>query len=250
MTARKSATSRHSAARCGGYLPRRDTNVPPLELPPISTYQALLDGSGEREISTTMAFVRIQTALLKDKNEGKFIVPIGRMRRAPSAWKACSARSASTRQWGSLYTPQDSEQLMSYKEDRKGQMLEEGINEAGSGVFVDRRRHGLRQPQTDHGALLHLLLDVRLPARGRFHLGRGDIQARGFLLGATAGRTTLAGEGLQHQDGPQPDRGDDGANCPAPTIPHTPTSWPVIIHDGMKKMYVSRKTSSTTLGDE
>ena len=148
-------------------------------------------------------------------------------RRAPSAWKACSARSASTRSAGQLYTPQDSDQLMSYREDKKGQMLEEGINEAGSHLLVDRGRHRLREPRRQHGAVLHLLLDVRLPARRRFLSGpRATCSARGFLLGGTAGRTTLAGEGLQHQDGHSQLHRDHGAELRAPTTRPTPTSSP------------------------
>jgi pyruvate dehydrogenase E1 component len=227
-------------AALGGYLPRRDTNVPALELPPLSTYQALLDGSGEREISTTMAFVRILTALLKDKNVGKFIVPIVPDEARTFGMEGLFRQIGIYSAVGQLYTPQDSEQLMSYKEDRKGQMLEEGINEAGSvcsWIAAGTAYANHKQIMVPFYIYYSMFGFQRV---GDFIWAAGDIQARGFLLGATAGRTTLAGEGLQHQDGHSQIVATTVPNCRA-YDPAYAYELVVIIHDGMKKMYVEQE---------
>ena len=227
-------------AALGGYLPRRDTNVPALELPPLSTYQALLDGSGEREISTTMAFVRILTALLKDKNIGKFIVPIVPDEARTFGMEGLFRQIGIYSAVGQLYTPQDSEQLMSYKEDRKGQMLEEGINEAGSvcsWIAAGTAYANHKQIMVPFYIYYSMFGFQRV---GDFIWAAGDIQARGFLLGATAGRTTLAGEGLQHQDGHSQIVATTVPNCRA-YDPAYAYELVVIIHDGMKKMYVEQE---------
>jgi pyruvate dehydrogenase E1 component len=227
-------------AALGGYLPRRDTNVPALELPPLTTYQALLDGSGEREISTTMAFVRILTALLKDKNIGKFIVPIVPDEARTFGMEGLFRQIGIYSAVGQLYTPQDSEQLMSYKEDRKGQMLEEGINEAGSvcsWIAAGTAYANHKQIMVPFYIYYSMFGFQRV---GDFIWAAGDIQARGFLLGATAGRTTLAGEGLQHQDGHSQIVATTVPNCRA-YDPAYAYELVVIIHDGMKKMYVEQE---------
>jgi pyruvate dehydrogenase E1 component len=227
-------------AALGGYLPRRDTSVPPLELPPLSTYQALLDGSGEREISTTMAFVRILTALLKDKNIGKFIVPIVPDEARTFGMEGLFRQIGIYSAVGQLYTPQDSEQLMSYKEDRKGQMLEEGINEAGSvcsWIAAGTAYANHKQIMVPFYIYYSMFGFQRV---GDFIWAAGDIQARGFLLGATAGRTTLAGEGLQHQDGHSQIVATTVPNCRA-YDPAYAYELVVIINDGMKKMYVEQE---------
>jgi pyruvate dehydrogenase E1 component len=224
----------------GGYLPRRDTNVPPLELPPITTYQALLDGTGEREISTTMAFVRILTALLKDKNIGKFIVPIVPDEARTFGMEGLFRQIGIYSAVGQLYTPQDSEQLMSYKEERKGQMLEEGINEAGavcSWIAAGTAYANHKQIMVPFYIYYSMFGFQRV---GDFIWAAGDIQARGFLMGATAGRTTLAGEGLQHQDGHSQIVATTVPNCRA-YDPAYAYELAVIIHDGMKKMYVDQE---------
>ncbi len=224
----------------GGYLPRRDTNVQPLELPPLTTYQALLDGSGDREISTTMAFVRILTALLKDKNIGKFVVPIVPDEARTFGMEGLFRQIGIYSAVGQLYTPQDAEQLMSYKEDRKGQMLEEGINEAGSlcsWIAAGTAYANHKQIMVPFYIYYSMFGFQRV---GDFIWAAGDIQARGFLLGATAGRTTLAGEGLQHQDGHSQIVATTVPNCRA-YDPAYAYELAVIIHDGMKKMYVDQE---------
>ena len=224
----------------GGYLPKRNTNVPALAVPPLETFKPLLDGSGDREISTTMAFVRILTALLKDKQIGKSIVPIVPDEARTFGMEGLFRQIGIYSAVGQLYTPQDAEQLMSYKEDKKGQMLEEGINEAGaicSWIAAGTAYANHAQSMVPFYIYYSMFGFQRV---GDFIWAAGDIQARGFLLGATAGRTTLAGEGLQHQDG--------HSQIVATTVPSCRAYDPayayelaVIIHDGMQRMYVEHE---------
>ena len=224
----------------GGYLPRRETDVPALEFPPLESFKSLLDGSGDREISTTMAFVRMLTALLKDKNVGKNIVPIVPDEARTFGMEGLFRQIGIYSAVGQLYTPQDAEQLMSYKEDKKGQMLEEGINEAGalcSWIAAGTAYANHRQSMVPFYIYYSMFGFQRV---GDFIWAAGDIQARGFLLGATAGRTTLAGEGLQHQDGHSQLVATTVPNCRAydPAYAYELT---VIIHDGLMKMYVQQQ---------
>jgi len=224
-------------ARLGGYLPKRDTNIPPLALPGLDLFKPLLDGTGDREISTTMAFVRILTALLKDKNIGRNIVPIVPDEARTFGMEGLFRQIGIYSAMGQLYTPQDADQLMSYKEEKKGQMLEEGINEAGatcSWIAAGTAYANHRQHMVPFYIYYSMFGFQRV---GDFIWAAGDIQARGFLLGATAGRTTLAGEGLQHQDGHSQLVATTVPNCRA-YDPAYAYELAVIIHDGMKKMYV------------
>ncbi len=224
----------------GGYLPKRNTKVPALAVPPLETFKPLLDGSGDREISTTMAFVRILTALLKDQQIGKSIVPIVPDEARTFGMEGLFRQIGIYSAVGQLYTPQDAEQLMSYKEDKKGQMLEEGINEAGaicSWIAAGTAYANHAQSMVPFYIYYSMFGFQRV---GDFIWAAGDIQARGFLLGATAGRTTLAGEGLQHQDG--------HSQIVATTVPSCRAYDPayayelaVIIHDGMQRMYVEHE---------
>jgi pyruvate dehydrogenase E1 component len=223
--------------KLGGYLPKRDTNIPPLELPPLELFKPLLEGTGDREISTTMAFVRILTALLKDKTIGKNIVPIVPDEARTFGMEGLFRQIGIYSAVGQLYTPQDADQLMSYKEDKKGQMLEEGINEAGSTcswIAAGTAYANHKQHMVPFYIYYSMFGFQRV---GDFIWAAGDIQARGFLLGATAGRTTLAGEGLQHQDGHSQLVATTVPNCRA-YDPAYAYELAVIIHDGMKKMYV------------
>jgi len=227
-------------ASLGGYLPRRVTDVPALQFPALETYQALLDGSGDREISTTMAFVRMLTALLKDKNVGQNIVPIVPDEARTFGMEGLFRQIGIYSAVGQLYTPQDAEQLMSYKEDKKGQMLEEGINEAGSlcsWIAAGTAYANHRRSMVPFYIYYSMFGFQRV---GDFIWAAGDIQARGFLLGATAGRTTLAGEGLQHQDGHSQLVATTVPNCRA-YDPAYAYELVVIIHDGLKKMYVEQQ---------
>jgi len=224
----------------GGSLPARRKEAPPLVVPPLASFSALLEGTGEREISTTMAFVRILTALLKDKNCGKNIVPIVPDEARTFGMEGLFRQIGIYSSVGQLYTPQDAETLMSYREDKKGQMIEEGINEAGAlcswiAAGTAYSNHGINMVPF---YIFYSMFGFQRV--GDFIWAAGDIQARGFLLGATAGRTTLAGEGLQHQDG--------HSQLVATTVPNCVTYDPtfayelaVIVHDGMRRMYVDQE---------
>ena len=196
----------------------------------------MLDGTAEREISTTMAFVRILGVLLKDKNMGKHIVPIVPDEARTFGMEGLFRQIGIYSSMGQLYTPQDADQLMSYREDKKGQMLEEGINEAGSlcswmAAATSYTNHGV--PMVPFYIFYSMFGFQRV---GDFIWAAGDMRARGFLLGATAGRTTLAGEGLQHQDGHSQLLATTVPNCRAydPTYAY---ELAVIIQDGLRRMY-------------
>jgi pyruvate dehydrogenase E1 component len=225
----------------GGYLPVRRNSAPALSIPPLSAFDAMLEGTGEREISTTMAFVRILTVLLKDKNIGKNIVPIVPDEARTFGMEGLFRQIGIYSSVGQLYTPQDAETLMSYREDKKGQMLEEGINEAGAlcswiAAGTAYSNHGINMVPF---YIFYSMFGFQRV--GDFIWAAGDIQARGFLLGATAGRTTLAGEGLQHQDGHSQLVASTVPNCVA-YDPAYAYELAVIIHDGMRRMFAEQES--------
>jgi pyruvate dehydrogenase E1 component len=227
-------------ASFGGYLPARRKEAQPLAIPPLEAFQPVLEGTGEREISTTMAFVRLLTILLKDKNIGKNIVPIVPDEARTFGMEGLFRQIGIYSSVGQLYTPQDAETLMSYREDKKGQMIEEGINEAGGlaswiAAGTAYSNHGVNMVPF---YIYYSMFGFQRV--GDFIWAAGDIQARGFLLGATAGRTTLAGEGLQHQDGHSQLVATTVPNCVAydPTYAY---ELAVIVHDGMRRMYVEQE---------
>ena len=224
----------------GGFLPSRRREAPPLVVPPLEAFQPVLEGTGDREISTTMAFVRILTVLLKDKNIGKNIVPIVPDEARTFGMEGLFRQIGIYSSVGQLYTPQDAETLMSYREDKKEQMIEEGINEAGAlcswiAAGTAYSNHGINMVPF---YIYYSMFGFQRV--GDFIWAAGDIQARGFLLGATAGRTTLAGEGLQHQDGHSQLISTTVPNC----VSYDPTyayELAVIIHDGLRRMYVDQE---------
>jgi pyruvate dehydrogenase E1 component len=224
----------------GGSLPARRREAPPLVVPPLESFGPLLEGTGEREISTTMAFVRILTILLKDKNIGKNIVPIVPDEARTFGMEGLFRQIGIYSSVGQLYTPQDAETLMSYREDKKGQMIEEGINEAGAlcswiAAGTAYSNHGINMVPF---YIFYSMFGFQRV--GDFIWAAGDIQARGFLLGATAGRTTLAGEGLQHQDGHSQLVATTVPNC----VVYDPTfayELAVIVQDGMRRMFVDQE---------
>jgi pyruvate dehydrogenase E1 component len=227
--------------RLGGYLPVRRANAPPLTVPPLDAFRSILEGTAEREISTTMAFVRILTVLLKDKAIGKHIVPIVPDEARTFGMEGLFRQIGIYSAVGQLYTPVDAETLMSYREDRKGQMLEEGINEAGStcswiAAATSYANHGIGMVPF---YIYYSMFGFQRV--GDFIWAAGDMRARGFLVGATAGRTTLAGEGLQHQDGHSQLVATTIPNCRAydPTFAY---ELAVIIQDGMQRMYVQNES--------
>ncbi|HET9390613.1 MAG TPA: pyruvate dehydrogenase (acetyl-transferring), homodimeric type [Steroidobacteraceae bacterium] len=224
----------------GGYLPMRRKEAPPLLVPPLETFGPLLEGTGDREISTTMAFVRMLTMLLKDKNIGRNIVPIVPDEARTFGMEGLFRQIGIYSSVGQLYTPQDAETLMSYREDKKGQMIEEGINEAGSlcswiAAGTAYSNHGINM--VPFYTFYSMFGFQRV---GDFIWAAGDSQARGFLMGATAGRTTLAGEGLQHQDGHSQLVATTLPNCVA-YDPAYAYELAVIIHDGMRRMFLEQE---------
>jgi len=232
---------REKRAALGGYMPQRRHDAPPLVIPLLEAFSSILEGTGEREISTTMAFVRVLTILLKDKNIGRNVVPIVPDEARTFGMEGLFRQIGIYSSVGQLYTPQDAETLMSYREDKKGQMLEEGINEAGSlcswiAAGTAYSNHGINMVPF---YIFYSMFGFQRV--GDFIWAAGDIQARGFLLGATAGRTTLAGEGLQHQDGHSQLVATTVPNCIA-YDPAYAYELAVIIHDGLRRMFAERES--------
>ncbi len=223
-----------------GYLPARYSEAPPVELPPLDIFQQQLDGTGDREISTTMALVRMLTKLVKDKNIGKFIVPIVPDEARTFGMEGMFRQIAIYSSVGQLYTPQDSEQLMYYREDKKGQILEEGINEAGAFCSWIAAATSYANAGVSMIPFYVYYSMFGFQRIGDFAWAGGDMQARGFLVGGTAGRTTLAGEGLQHQDGHSLLLSSTIPNC----VSYDPAyayELAVVVYDGLKRMYVEQE---------
>ena len=220
----------------GGYLPQRRVDAPAMEIPPLSTFQRQLDGSGEREVSTTMAFVQFLQALLRDKQVGKHVVPIipdeARTFGMEGMFRSLGIYSVV----GQKYQPEDADSLAFYKEDIKGQILEEGITEAGSmssfiAAATSYANHGV--PMLPFYIFYSMFGFQRV---GDLCWAAGDMRARGFLLGATAGRTTLNGEGLQHEDGHSHVLFGVVPNCRS-YDPAYAYELAVILRHGMQEMY-------------
>lgn len=224
----------------GGSLPKRVVNAESLPMPDDKAFAEFQEGSGDRELSTTMAFVRILGKLLKDKQIGKNIVPIvpdeARTFGMEALFRQCGIYSSV----GQLYDPVDSDQLLYYKETKTGQILEEGITEAGSlSSFIasgtSYATHGI--PTIPFFIFYSMFGMQRV---GDLVWAAADIRARGFLLGATAGRTTLNGEGLQHQDG-----NSHLLAYPVPNLvaydPAYAYELEVIVKDGIRRMYVENE---------
>jgi pyruvate dehydrogenase E1 component len=225
----------------GGYLPARKPTAPALVVPALSAFRAILDGTAEREISTTMAFVRILTVLLKDKNIGRHIVPIVPDEARTFGMEGLFRQIGIYSAVGQLYTPVDAETLMSYREDKKGQMLEEGINEAGSTCSWIAAATSYANNGISMVPFYIYYSMFGFQRVGDFFWAAGDMRSRGFLLGATAGRTTLAGEGLQHQDGHSQLVATTVPNCRA-YDPAYAYELAVIIQDGLRRMYVDNES--------
>jgi pyruvate dehydrogenase E1 component len=219
----------------GGSLPQRRTEAPPLPVPDLSAFQAQLDGTGEREISTTMAFVRILSTLVRDKQLGPHIVPIVPDESRTFGMEGMFRQLGIFSQVGQLYTPQDADQLMSYREDKSGQILQEGINEPGAfsswiAAATSYANHGVSMVPF---YIYYSMFGFQRV--GDLAWAAGDSRARGFLLGGTAGRTTLNGEGLQHEDGHSHIQASLIPNCVA-YDPAYAYELAVIVQDGMRRM--------------
>jgi pyruvate dehydrogenase E1 component len=220
----------------GGFLPKRNNSAPALKIPELKLFDAVLKSSGDRELSTTMAFVRVLTALIRDKQIGKNIVPIvpdeARTFGMEGLFRSVGIYSSS----GQRYEPEDSGKVMWYREDTKGQILEEGINEAGSMAEWVSAATAYSNYNVNMVPFYIYYSMFGYQRVGDLWWLAGDIQAKGFLIGGTAGRTTLNGEGLQHQDGHNLLMANSIPNC----ISYDPTyayEMAVIVHDGMKRMY-------------
>ncbi|MFC5698864.1 pyruvate dehydrogenase (acetyl-transferring), homodimeric type [Pseudomonas sp. GCM10022186] len=188
-------------AALGGFMPKRRANSFSIPTPPLDTLKAILDGSGDREISTTMAFVRILAQLVKDKELGQRIVPIIPDEARTFGMEGMFRQLGIYSSVGQLYEPVDKDQVMFYREDKKGQILEEGINEAGamsSFIAAGTSYSNHNQPMLPFYIFYSMFGLQRV---GDLAWAAGDSRARGFLVGGTSGRTTLNGEGLQHEDG-------------------------------------------------
>lgn len=185
----------------GGFIPKRENKAKDLNIPDNAVFQEMFDGTGEREVSTTMAFVRYLTLLAKNKNIGKNIVPIIPDEARTFGMDPLFRQLGIYAHAGQLYDPVDSDQFLYYKEAKNGQILEEGINEAGAiSSFI-----AAGMSYSTHGThMIPFYIYYSMFGFQRvwdFIWAAGDMRVRGFLLGGTAGRTTLNGEGLQHQDG-------------------------------------------------
>jgi pyruvate dehydrogenase E1 component len=227
--------------KLGGFLPARRTKAEIVEIPPLEFFNSQLEGSGEREISTTMALVRMLTALVRDKQIGPRIVPIVPDEARTFGMEGMFRQVGIYSPLGQLYTPQDADQLTYYREDKKGQILQEGINEAGS--YCSWAAAGTAY--SNHGVqMIPFFLYYSMfgfQRIGDFIWAGGDMQARGFLIGGTAGRTTLAGEGLQHQDGHSQLVATTVPNCRA-YDPCYAYELAVIVQDGMRRMYAEQES--------
>ena len=225
----------------GGYLPQRRRKVEPLPVPALSAFDAQLKATGAgREISTTMAFVRILNTLMRDKALGRRIVPIVPDESRTFGMEGMFRQFGIWNQQGQAYVPQDADQLMFYKESKDGQILQEGINEAGAmadwmAAATSYSTHGVQMlPFYIFYSMFGLQRTMDLC------WAAGDSRARGFLVGGTAGRTTLNGEGLQHEDG--------HSHVLAATIPNCLSYDPtfayevaVIVQDGLRRMIAEQE---------
>jgi len=221
----------------GGYLPARRVKADEqLKVPPLETFKAVLDPTAEgREISTTQAYVRFLTALLRDKELGPRAVPILVDEARTFGMEGLFRQIGIYNHQGQLYTPQDKDQVSYYKEDKSGQILQEGINEAGG---MASWIAAATSYSTSNRIMVPFYIYYSmfgLQRVGDLCWAAGDMQARGFLLGGTSGRTTLNGEGLQHEDGHSHIMANTIPNCVSydPTFAH---EVGVIMHHGLKRM--------------
>ncbi|MFB4203291.1 Pyruvate dehydrogenase E1 component [wastewater metagenome] len=220
----------------GGYLPERHEDAPALTIPDLDAFEVLLKDSGDREMSTTMAFVRALAVIGRNKTLARHLVPIVPDEARTFGMEGLFRQLGIYSPKGQLYEPQDADQLMYYREDKKGQILQEGINEAGAmsswiAAATSYANNGIEMiPFFAYYSMFGY------QRTGDLWWAAGDMQAKGFLMGGTAGRTTLNGEGLQHEDGHSHLLTSVIPNC----ISYDPTfayEMAVIIQDGLRRMY-------------
>ena len=220
----------------GGSMPQRRREAPHLQVPDLQLFESMLKGSEDRDMSTTMAFVRLLTLLLRDNKVGRYVVPI-----VPDEARTFGMDSL-FRQYriyssvGQLYEPEDSDSVMYYREDKSGQILEEGINESGAmcSWIAAGTAYSNHNVQMIPFYIYYSMFGFQRV--GDLMWAAGDMRAKGFLVGGTAGRTTLAGEGLQHQDGHSLLAMSAIPNC----VSYDPCfayELAVIVQDGLRRMY-------------
>ena len=224
----------------GGFIPARRRKTKPLRIPKLEIFSKVTDSSGTKKLSTTMAFVRILNILVRDKKIGKYIVPIVPDEARTFGMEGMFRQLGIYSSIGQLYEPQDSKQVMFYKEQKDGQILEEGINEAGSfsSWIAAATTYSNSNIQMIPFYIFYSMFGFQ--RTGDLAWAAGDSRCRGFLLGATAGRTTLNGEGLQHEDG--------HSHLLAATIPNCISYDPcfayelaVIVQDGLERMFQNQE---------
>jgi pyruvate dehydrogenase E1 component len=231
---------RERRAALGGSLPARRRRAAGLPTPDLDAFKSQLEGTGDREVSTTMSFVRILSTILRDKQLGKHVVPIVPDESRTFGMEGMFRQLGIFSQVGQLYTPEDRDQLMFYREDKHGQVLQEGINEAGAmsswiAAGTSYSNHGV--PTIPFYIYYSMFGFQRV---GDLAWAAGDSRTRGFMLGGTAGRTTLNGEGLQHEDG--------HSHLLSATIPNAISYDPtygfelaVIIREGLRRMITEQE---------
>jgi len=226
----------HCREALGGPLPIRDPQAPKLATPALEVFRSLLEGSGDKAMSTTMALVRIMTLIVRDKEIGKYLVPIIPDEARTFGMEGMFRQLGIYSSVGQLYKPVDADQLLYYREEKEGQVLEEGITEAGAmsswiAAATAYANHG--RSMIPFYIFYSMFGFQRI---GDLAWAAGDLRARGFLIGSTAGRTTLAGEGLQHQDGHSLVVAATIPNCIA-YDPAYAYELAVIVQDGLRRMY-------------
>jgi pyruvate dehydrogenase E1 component len=227
-------------ASLGGPLPSRKSDFEEMSVPALKVFDKQLDSSGEREISSTMAFVRILSTLIKNKDIGQYVVPIVPDEARTFGMEGMFRQLGIYTSAGQKYVPHDREQIMYYKEDKKGVILEEGINEAGAmsaWLALATAYSTSSRPMIPFYIFYSMFGFQRI---GDLAWASGDCQARGFLIGATAGRTTLNGEGLQHQDGHSLILANTIPNCKSYDATYS-YELAVIIQSGLKCMFEDKE---------
>jgi pyruvate dehydrogenase E1 component len=220
----------------GGFIPERSSFATPIKAPPEDIFESFMKSTGDKEMSTTMALVRMLTNLLRDKNVAPRLVPIIPDEARTFGMEGFFKKIGIYAHEGQKYEPEDSDQLSSYKEAKSGQVLEEGLTEAGamSSWIAGGTAYANHDIEMIPVYIFYSMFGFQ--RIGDFAWAAGDAQARGFLIGATAGRTTLAGEGLQHQDGHSHILASTIPNC----VSYDPTfayEMAVIVRDGLKRMH-------------
>jgi pyruvate dehydrogenase E1 component len=231
---------RRRRASLGGSLPARKADFTAMKVPELSAFKKQLESSGEREISTTMAFVRVLSTLIKDKTIGSSVVPIVPDEARTFGMEGMFRQLGIYTSEGQKYVPHDHQQIMYYKEDKKGVILEEGINEAGAmsaWIALATAYSTSSCPMIPFYIFYSMFGFQRI---GDLAWAAGDSQARGFLIGATAGRTTLNGEGLQHQDGHSLILANTVPNCRSYDATYS-YELAVVVQEGVKRMFEDKE---------